>query len=57
MQSDSLIVPPQVAQSAPGRGVIDHGLMPPTQAKHQRLKGPADAARLELTSIITPDTK
>jgi argininosuccinate synthase len=33
-----------------------HGLMQRTQAKHQMLKGPTGAQRLELPSIIPPET-
>jgi argininosuccinate synthase len=33
-----------------------HGLMQTTQAKHQMLKGPGAGSRLELPSIIPPDT-
>jgi len=33
-----------------------HGLMQVTQAKHQMLKGPAGGRRLELPSILPPDT-
>jgi argininosuccinate synthase len=34
-----------------------HGLMQTTQAKHQMLKGPGGGGRLELPSIIPPDTE
>ncbi|GIW88855.1 MAG: argininosuccinate synthase [Isosphaeraceae bacterium] len=34
-----------------------HGLMQTTQAKHQMLKGPGGSGRLELPSIIPPDTE
>jgi argininosuccinate synthase len=44
--------------SSAAQGFIKiHGLMQTTQAKHQMLKGPGGGHRLELPTIIPPDSK
>jgi len=44
--------------SSAAQGFIKiHGLSQTTQAKHQMLKGPGGGRRLELPSIIPPDSQ